>query len=87
MGTFISRQEEAAARSALTQFIELAGMDADFMRPHLDLLIDAMLSVLSNSALEDETRHMALEFLVSVAEGRPAMIRKKEVRSLRVLAT
>jgi hypothetical protein len=85
VASFVSNSQEASARSALSQFIELAGMDADFLRPHLDLLIDTMLAIVINPELEEDTRHMAMEFIVSVAENRPGMVRKKELTIQRII--
>ena len=40
------------------------------------MTISAMLQIASQDTLEDETKNMALEFLVTLAENKPSMIRK-----------
>ena len=80
--------DEADAQEALGLFVELAGSDPRFVRKHLAHVVDAMLSVAEHDQLEDGTRQLATEFLVTltgrgsrarhdaqVAEFRPAALR------------
>eukprot|EP01116_Phalansterium_solitarium_P017028 TRINITY_DN409_c0_g1_i1.p1 TRINITY_DN409_c0_g1~~TRINITY_DN409_c0_g1_i1.p1 ORF type:complete len:1122 (-),score=363.84 TRINITY_DN409_c0_g1_i1:247-3201(-) len=73
----LSAGREDEARQAIGLFIETAEQDAVFLKPHLALLINAMLTIGNTASLEDDTRQMGLEFLVTLAEARPAMVRKQ----------
>ena len=72
-------QDESSAQEALGLFIELAESDPRFVRNHLTQLVEAMLSIAEHEDLEDGTRTLATEFLVTLTEARdraPGMMRK-----------
>eukprot|EP01114_Cavostelium_apophysatum_P016598 TRINITY_DN4762_c0_g1_i1.p1 TRINITY_DN4762_c0_g1~~TRINITY_DN4762_c0_g1_i1.p1 ORF type:complete len:1093 (-),score=369.83 TRINITY_DN4762_c0_g1_i1:62-3340(-) len=67
---------EEEARSALQLFVDLAEIDPTFLRPQIMQIVDAMLTVANAEQLEPATRQLGVEFLVTLAESRPSMVRK-----------
>lgn len=76
IGSALNEKNEEDARGAVEIFVELAEIDPTFLRPHLAMTINAMLQISTHTGLEDETKNLALEFLVTLAENKPSMIRK-----------
>ena len=79
LGAALQGQDESTAQEALALFIELAETDPRFVRNHLTQLVEAMLSIAEHADLEDGTRTLATEFLVTLTEARdraPGMMRK-----------
>ncbi|BDA40930.1 Importin-5 [Coccomyxa sp. Obi] len=71
--------DEGAAQEALELFIEIAEAHPRFLRRNLPEISNAMLQVAEAEKLEDSTRQLAAEFLVTLAEARekaPGMLRK-----------
>ena len=78
LGAALSEDEDKA-QDALSLFVALAEEDARFIRKYINEVALAMLHIAELSTLEDGTRQLALEFLVTLAEAResaPGMIRK-----------
>nr|CAB3493578.1 unnamed protein product [Digitaria exilis] len=70
---------EGSAQEALEMMIELAGSEPRFLRRQLPDVIASMLQIAEAPGLEDGTRHLAVEFVVTLAEAReraPGMMRK-----------
>ncbi|GJN23631.1 hypothetical protein PR202_gb11295 [Eleusine coracana subsp. coracana] len=70
---------EGSAQEALEMMIELAGAEPRFLRRQLPDVVASMLQIAEASGLEDGTRHLAVEFVVTLAEARdraPGMMRK-----------
>lgn len=79
--------EEKTAQEALEMFIEVAETHPRFLRKQLAPVTDAMLQVAEADSLEDSTRQLAAEFLVTLAEARekaPGMMRKLPNFSTRI---
>lgn len=79
LGGALSGGDEADAQEALGLFVELAGSDPRFVKKHLTHVVDAMMTIAEHDDLEDGTRHLATEFLVTLTEARdraPGMMRK-----------
>ncbi|GBG66984.1 hypothetical protein CBR_g74670 [Chara braunii] len=75
----LNAREELAAQEALEMFIEVAGSEPRFLRRHLAEVVAAMLQIAEAAELDEATRHLAVEFLVTLAEAReraPGMMRK-----------
>jgi len=72
----LNANDEEDARTALEVFVDLAEIDPTFLRPHLALAINAMLQIAGANHLEDATKQLAVEFLVTLAENKPTMMRK-----------
>nr|GLL31765.1 importin-5-like [Ipomoea trifida]GMD14898.1 importin-5-like [Ipomoea batatas]GMD18000.1 importin-5-like [Ipomoea batatas]GMD19387.1 importin-5-like [Ipomoea batatas]GMD20739.1 importin-5-like [Ipomoea batatas] len=71
--------QEATAQEALELLIELAGTEPRFLRRQLVDVVDAMLQIAEAESLEEGTRHLAIEFVITLAEAReraPGMMRK-----------
>ncbi|THU73029.1 hypothetical protein C4D60_Mb04t18480 [Musa balbisiana] len=71
--------QEAAAQEALELLVELAGAEPRFLRRQLADVVGAMLQIAEADGLEEGTRHLAIEFVITLAEAReraPGMMRK-----------
>ncbi|CAL0329861.1 unnamed protein product [Lupinus luteus] len=71
--------QEATAQEALELMIELAGTEPRFLRRQLAEVVGAMLQIAEAESLEEGTRHLAIEFVITLAEAReraPGMMRK-----------
>lgn len=85
----LEAKEEGAAQAALELFIEVAGSEPRFLRRRLGDVVGAMLGIAEARELEEATRHLAVEFLVTLAEAReqaPGMMRKLPHFAGRLLA-
>ncbi|XVE90185.1 hypothetical protein DITRI_Ditri20bG0058100 [Diplodiscus trichospermus] len=70
---------EATAQEALELLIELAGSEPRFLRRQIMEVVGSMLQIAEAESLEEGTRHLAVEFVVTLAEAReraPGMMRK-----------
>jgi len=72
----LTSNNEDQARSALEVFVDLAEIDPLFLKPSLSNIIPGMMLISSSTKLEDETKHLGLEFLVTLTESKPSMMRK-----------
>uniref|UniRef100_A0A1J3DTI8 Importin-5 n=1 Tax=Noccaea caerulescens TaxID=107243 RepID=A0A1J3DTI8_NOCCA len=75
----LNNGNEATAQEALELLIELAGTEPRFLRRQLLDIVGSMLQIAEADSLEESTRHLAIEFLVTLAEAReraPGMVRK-----------
>ncbi|XP_010535931.1 PREDICTED: importin-5-like [Tarenaya hassleriana] len=75
----LNNGNEATAQEALELLIELAGTEPRFLRRQLVDVVGSMLQIAEADSLEEGTRHLAVEFLVTLAEAReraPGMVRK-----------
>ncbi|GAB2211296.1 hypothetical protein Droror1_Dr00016589 [Drosera rotundifolia] len=70
---------EAMAQEALELLIDLAGTEPRFLRRRIVDVVGAMLQIAEAEHLEEGTRHLAIEFVITLAEARekaPGMMRK-----------
>ncbi|KAI4340588.1 hypothetical protein MLD38_025407 [Melastoma candidum] len=70
---------EATAQEALELLIELAGTEPRFLRRQLVEVVGSMLQIAEAESLEEGTKHLAIEFVITLAESReraPGMMRK-----------
>ncbi|KAL5563592.1 hypothetical protein UlMin_033339 [Ulmus minor] len=75
----LNNGNEASAQEALELLIELAGTEPRFLRRQLVDVVGAMLQIAEAESLEEGTRHLAIEFVITLAEAReraPGMMRK-----------
>ncbi|CAM8887011.1 unnamed protein product [Rhodiola kirilowii] len=71
--------QEATAQEALELLIELAETEPRFLRRQLADVVGAMFQIAEATSLEEGTRHLAVEFVITLAEAReraPGMMRK-----------
>ncbi|KAK4791299.1 hypothetical protein SAY86_031712 [Trapa natans] len=71
--------QEVTAQEALELLIELAGTEPRFLRRQLVEVVGSMLQIAEAESLEEATRHLAIEFVITIAEAReraPGMMRK-----------
>lgn len=64
-------KDEDNAQNALKSFIEIAEMDASFIKPFVNIIIDAMIKIIQAKDLKDSTKQLASEFLVTYIENKP----------------
>ncbi|KAF8396002.1 hypothetical protein HHK36_017613 [Tetracentron sinense] len=75
----LNRGQEATAQEALELLIELAGTEPRFLKRQLVNVVGSMLQIAEADSLEEGTRHLAIEFVITLAEAReraPGMMRK-----------
>lgn len=85
----LNNHEEATAQEALEMFIEVAGTEPRFLRRQLAEVVGNMLQIAEAAELEEGTRHLAVEFLITLAEAReraPGMMRKLPLFTNRLFA-
>nr|GMD54646.1 importin-5-like [Ipomoea batatas] len=61
--------DQDLACSVLDEMVVLARGKPWFLEVHIKSMVEAMLKIVSDTGLEEKTRKLALEFLVTVAEG------------------
>ena len=72
----LAASEEQECRDALEVFVEIAESQPTFLKKHVQGCVTGFINIASNVELEDSTRHLALEFLLTVAEQTPTVARK-----------
>jgi HEAT repeat protein len=72
----LAQNMEEECRDALEVFVEVAESQTKFLKKHLDACVNGMISIASNTNLDDSLRHLALEFLLTIAENAPTLARK-----------
>ncbi|GMN67997.1 hypothetical protein TIFTF001_037063 [Ficus carica] len=75
----LNNGNEATAQEALELLIELAGTEPRFLRRQIVDVVGSMLQIAEAESLEEGTRHLAIEFVITLAEAReraPGMMRK-----------
>ncbi|XP_062076542.1 uncharacterized protein LOC133812415 [Humulus lupulus] len=75
----LNNGNEATAQEALELLIELAGTEPRFLRRQITDVVGSMLQIAEAESLEEGTRHLAIEFVITLAEAReraPGMMRK-----------
>ena len=79
--TALEGGDEATARAALEHLIELVEDNIKFLRERIVDISAMALQVCAAEALDEGTRGLGLEFLVSVAEKSPGLVRKMNIIS------
>ncbi|KAJ6379913.1 hypothetical protein OIU76_016549 [Salix suchowensis] len=75
----LNGNQEATAQEALELLIELAGGEPRFLRKQIVEVVGSMLQIAEAGSLEEGTRHLAIEFVITLSEARdraPGMMRK-----------
>ncbi|PHT73986.1 hypothetical protein T459_21263 [Capsicum annuum] len=70
---------EDAAVNVLNLFIELARNEPKFLRRQLVVIVGTMFEIAENKSLEEEIRHLAVEFMLTLVEAKekvPGMMKK-----------
>lgn len=76
ISTALNEQKEEDAQTAIELFVDLAELDPTFLRPCLASVVQAMMTIASHTSLEDATRQLGVEFLITLCESKPTMLRK-----------
>ena len=69
----VEKQDDDACLKSL---IDIAESMPKFLRPQLEQIFSLCLKMMSNTELEENWRHLALEIVVTTSETAPAMVRK-----------
>ena len=77
-GVLADPSKEEGAVDGLTAIIELAAAYPKLFKSILPNTVEFMISQMKNTALEDGTRQICLELLVTLCEGAPGLMRKYE---------
>ncbi|ORZ41524.1 armadillo-type protein [Catenaria anguillulae PL171] len=72
----LANQAEQELQKALTSLVELATSFPKLFRPILAQLVEFALTLATHPSLEEATRHMSLELLLTLADEAPSMVRK-----------
>ena len=75
----LTEGDEEKARSGCEHLIELVDLDPKFLRSQIAAIADLMLQICNTADLDDSTRQLGMEFLVSVAEKSPGLARKMKL--------
>eukprot|EP01091_Cochliopodium_minus_P017432 TRINITY_DN6828_c0_g1_i1.p1 TRINITY_DN6828_c0_g1~~TRINITY_DN6828_c0_g1_i1.p1 ORF type:complete len:1109 (-),score=350.97 TRINITY_DN6828_c0_g1_i1:38-3364(-) len=78
IGALLKENHEDEARTCMGALIELATEFPSFYKTQINMIIQMFIQIATSKSLEDTTRQLALEFLVSIAENNPAMLRKAQ---------
>ncbi|CAG9464330.1 unnamed protein product [Pedinophyceae sp. YPF-701] len=79
LGNTLNAGNELAAQDAMEQLIEVAEEEPRFLRRQLPHTVTAMITIAEAPTLDEATRKLAAEFLVTLCEARekaPGMMRK-----------
>ncbi|CAI9285010.1 unnamed protein product [Lactuca saligna] len=71
--------QEATAQEALELLITLAGTEPRFLRRQLVEVVGSMLQIAEANTLEEGTRHLAIEFMITLSDAKetaPSVMRK-----------
>jgi len=71
----LNAKDDESTVNALKLFVDLADLDPGFLKPNMQLFIDAMMKIAQVKELEDSIRQLAVEFLVTYVENKPAYSR------------
>jgi len=74
----LNAQDEDSASKGLENLVNLTEHDPGFFKPAISPIVNAMVNICGASQLEDSTRQLALEFLISIAENKPKMCTEVE---------
>jgi len=77
VGGALNEQDEESARSALEDLISVAEEAPKFFRRSMDPLVHMCFTIADAKQLENETRFLAVEMLLTLSEQAPAMMRKQ----------
>eukprot|EP00283_Hemiselmis_rufescens_P008937 CAMPEP_0173432074 /NCGR_PEP_ID=MMETSP1357-20121228/9999_1 /TAXON_ID=77926 /ORGANISM="Hemiselmis rufescens, Strain PCC563" /LENGTH=1081 /DNA_ID=CAMNT_0014396625 /DNA_START=122 /DNA_END=3364 /DNA_ORIENTATION=+ len=75
----LNEKDEEMSRTALEEFIGIAEEAPKFFRRHMEPLVQMSIQIVTAAQLEDETRFLAVEMLVTMAEQAPGMMRKQQL--------
>lgn len=65
-----------AAQTVVESFIEIAVAAPSFFKAHAPNVIMAMFQIAKAKNLDESVRHLAMEFMVALAESSPTLVRK-----------
>lgn len=72
----LNESDYDAATTVVESFIEIAVQYPAFFKHHATTVIGAMFQIAKTEAVEENVRHLAMEYMVSLAESSPAMVKK-----------
>lgn len=69
----LNNRDEPNAQTALKHFIDIGELDAGFLKNSASMVTDAMIKIGQATTLEENTRQLALEFLITFIENKPTL--------------
>jgi len=75
----LNEADEDSSRTVLEEVISIAEEAPKYFRKHIEALIQLSLQVATAGHLEDETRFLAVELLLTLAEQAAPMMRKQKL--------
>jgi len=74
----LNSSDDLVARHTVELLIEVAEADnVAFFKPCIEQVLEAMRQIAAAPTLDDDTRHLAMELILTVIEAKPGMVRKK----------
>lgn len=64
-----------SAAASIESIIEIAVSQASFFKKHATTIVGAMYQIAKTSNLDDSVRHLAMEFMISLAETSPSLVK------------
>jgi len=71
----LNANDEENSQNALKLFVDLADLDPGFLKPNIQIIIDAMMKIAQVKDLSDSIRQLATEFMVTFVENKPTFSR------------
>jgi hypothetical protein len=65
-----------SAAASIESLIEITVSQASFFKKHATSVIGAMYTIAKTANLDESVRHLAMEFMISLAETSPSMVKK-----------
>jgi hypothetical protein len=65
-----------SAAASIESIIEIAVSKASFFKKHAANVVGAMYQIAKTTNLDDSVRHLAMEFMISLAETSPSLVKK-----------
>ncbi|KAJ1481222.1 armadillo-type protein, partial [Baffinella frigidus] len=79
LSTALNENDEESSRQSLEEFIAVAEEAPKLFRKFLDPLVTMSLQIVTAENLEDQTRFLAVELLLTISEQAPGMMRKHTI--------
>lgn len=73
---FLNTKDSESATAAIECFIEIAAHKPSFWHKNLNSIVAAMFEIAKSTEVEDEIRHLATEFIISLTESSPTAVKK-----------
>eukprot|EP00761_Pharyngomonas_kirbyi_P010975 gb/GECH01010999.1/.p1 GENE.gb/GECH01010999.1/~~gb/GECH01010999.1/.p1 ORF type:complete len:1091 (+),score=312.68 gb/GECH01010999.1/:1-3273(+) len=72
----LNDQHFEGAETAIERFIDISESQYHFFKPQVVQVIDAMFTIAASDQLQESIRHLAIEFMITLSETAPGMVRR-----------